>query len=840
MNQTQQMSATPRRGLLDSWQPPPGHYDELRSLDGSVQPHWAHLAGQLDALGREELAARWENGQSILRDHGVTYNATELAGESERPWELDLLPFVMGADEWKRIEAGVVQRAQLLNRILNDIYVGPQLLLRDGFLPPGLVMPNPNFLRACRGVRVPGDVYLHLCSFDLARLSDGQWRVLSSRTQAPSGLGYALENRTIIGRVLPQEFHNCGVRRFGDFFARLRQTLVNLAPSPTAWPRMVFLTPGVHSTAYYEHSLLARFLGITLVEAGDLTVRDRRVFLKTLEGLQRVDVIVRRINDALCDSLELAGESTVGIPGLVEAVRAGNVLVANGLGSGLVEAAALIPQLPTLCRHLMGEDLLLPSVDTFWCGEGGDLSRVLQNLHGMVIKDAYADGAFRTVSGGELNEAALQRLGRRITDRPHTFVGQPRLPLSQVPVLTDRGVVALPIVLRVYAAAHGNSFVVLPGGLAKVSWSPGAVVSGLQVGGGSKDTWILDEPGNVGARIAPIELESRPAQRISSGVPSRLADNLFWLGRYSERLEYLLRLSRAVVGRQLDTASQRSRDERRALCSLVGALQRDAFLTVKPPTENTVGEAVLDLLYNKDIQGGVGDLLRRMHSLVSLVRDRFSGDAWFVLSRLSNHPNVRGTRLPYTVAQAATGEMLTDLAALSGLEMENMTRGIDWRFLDFGRRLERAERISGMLRVGLAVSRSEPAILSPVLEIADSGMTYRRRYFAEPEVDSMLELLLFDSSNPRAVAFQLDSMRAHVNEFPRPGHSGDELPEKLLLEQIIADLVECPVQRLTATRDKGDTTVNEFFDRIGERLLSISKALTQRYINLTPPELYER
>lgn len=830
------IETTSSGSFLNGLQVPVGSYSEVFDSTGATRSHWQKLLTSLDSAGPQGLTDTTEDARRILRDHGVTYNAADQLDEIERPWELDIVPFLIDGEEWKQIEAGAIQRAQLLNTVLNDIYIGPQLLIRDGFIPPGLVYPNPNFLRPCRGVRIPGDVYLHLLAIDIARNPDGSWVVLSDRTQAPSGIGYALENRTIVGRVMPSEFRDCGVQRLDHFFSSFRTTLRELAPSPTAWPRIVFMSPGSRTDAYYEHSLLARFLGITLVESTDLTVRDRRVFLKTLEGLQRVDVIVRRVNDTHCDPLELAGESVTGVPGLVEAVRAGNVMVANGLGSALVESPALIPFLPALARHLLGEELILPSAATWWCGEASEQNRVLSGLDSMIVKNAFVETNRQTFSGTEMSSESRRQLGEDILSRPYEFVGQENLLLSQVPVWTDRGPESRPVVLRIYVAARGDGYHVMPGGLAKVSQSASSPVHGFQVGGSSKDTWVLGLSKYAPDTNRAIELETRPAERLSTGVPSRVADNLFWLGRYSERLENRVHLLRPVLSRLVDSTDPSANVQLTALRALLAQLYSDQ--SGKPPPEDfDIGEAAIALIYDEAQMNGIISLLLRLRHLVPSVRDRLSGTTWRILNRLGRYPGTPSLQIPFPRATATLNDLVVDLAALSGMEMESMTRGIDWRFLNFGRRLERAYNMCGLLQTALNQAADREAVLNPLLEIADSTMTYRRRYFSEPDLASVLELLLIDGSNPRSIAFQLNEMEEHVSAFPAKGSDAEPLREEQVL-LTLRDQLSRPEYRRLVGAFEGNMTgmVDDYFDSLADKFAHLSDALTHRYINLTPPK----
>src|SRR6201996_7237264 len=347
--------------LGEGYTPAEGIYDEMVRAPGVFRPQWDDYIAALSGLGGEELARRWKAARQRIRDNGVTYNVYGDPQGMHRPWSLDAIPILISAAEWRSLETGLIQRATLLNWILADLY-GDQKLLHGGHLPPAIVFGNPGFLRPCHGIRVPDNNYLHILAVDLARSADGQWWVLADRAQAPSGAGYALENRTVLGETFPDLLREFQVERLSSFFRKLRTQLLRLSPAMERNPLIVLLTPGPLNETYFEHSYLAKYLGFTLAQGGDLTVRDSRVFLKTLEGLKQVNVILRRVDDSFCDPIELRSDSFLGVAGLVEAVRAGNVVVANALGSGVVETPSLMPFLPGLSNRFLGERLRLPSV----------------------------------------------------------------------------------------------------------------------------------------------------------------------------------------------------------------------------------------------------------------------------------------------------------------------------------------------------------------------------------------------------------------------------------------------------------------------------------------------
>ena len=755
---------TPWR-LFEGYHPLEGAYDEMVAAPGVLRPHCEGFVRSLEALGQHEFASRWEGAKRSIRENGVTYNIYGDPQGVDRPWELDMVPLLISPAEWTRVETALIQRTTLLNLILADLY-GPRTLLDAGLLPPSLVFSNPAFLRTCHGIRVPHGIHLHLHAVDLARSPDGQWWVLADRTQAPSGAGYALENRIVLGRSLPEAFRDCQVHRLASFFRAQRDTLMALAPQPHDQPKVVLLTPGPFNETYFEHAYLARYLGFSLVEGGDLTVRDRRVFIKTLEGLQPVDVIFRRLDDSFCDPLELRGDSSLGVAGLVEAARAGHVTIANALGSGVIETAAIMPFLPALCRHLLGEDLMLPSVPTWWSGQPSDLQYVLEHLDQLVMKRAFPTEAREPVFGRKLSDREKSLLAAELRARPDHFVAQEQVALSAAPVWHQHRMEPRPVVFRTYVAAAGDSYAVMPGGLTRVSSTHDVPIVSMQRGGGSKDTWVLSEgPVSSVTLLAPAGSPTRP-ERAGSDLPSRVAESLFWLGRYAERAEHAIRLLRSVVARltDLDTSDPR---ELSALLHVLVDLEMlpERFAEHVPLRELEVD--MLSFIFKENPHSGLRRTLNELRRIAAVVRDRLSIDTWRILNQLHQDLRLRHGRVQFDDVLAHLNRMITDLAAFSGMEMENMTRGHGWRFLDVGRRLERAMNSTSLVRKALSAGPSDNAVLEPLLEIADSSMTYRRRYFARPQLSPVLDLLLLDDSNTRAVAFQLAAVSEHIRHLPR-------------------------------------------------------------------------
>ncbi len=834
--------AKPEPHLNREWlyRPGSGFYDEMVDAEGTVRPHWRTLTESLEEMGQAGFARRWQEGRRLIHDNGITYNIYSDPENADRPWTVDPMPLVLDPEEWPAIEAAVIQRATLLNAVLADLY-GGQKLLRDGLVPIELVFPNPSFLRACCGLRVPDNVYLHIFAVDLARSPDGRWWVIGQRTQAPSGAGYALENRLVSARVLPDVFRSAHIDRVAKFFQTYRETLRSLAPGRKDNPRVVLLTPGPYNETYFEHAFLARYLGYTLVEGADLTVRDSRVFLKTLGGLLPVDMIVRRQDDSYCDPLELRSDSMLGAPGLVQAVRSGNVAIANALGSGLVESAAPAGFLPGLCRHILGEELKMPSVATWWCGEKAALSFVAGHLSDLVIKPAFPDPGVQPIFGVRLSGSEKIALVEKIRANPTAYVAQEHVALSTVPVWQDGALRPRHAVLRVFAVASGGSYAVMPGGLTRVTKSLDGLVVSMQSGGGSKDTWVAAGGGGASQlsllQPATVQLD---VSRATFDLPSRVADNLFWLGRYMERVEPVARVVRAILPRLFQEPDTTIMAGLRAAERILAGL---GYIPSQESPEDTLPisleQEALAIIYDGEGRNSLLWNIRQARRVGLLLRDRISADAWRILNQLARQSSPVPPPEPLRIsgAQAVLDHAIGTLSAFSGLVMESMTRGDGWRFLDIGRRMERASQMVDLVRHGLGFEgAADSGQLELLLEIADSSITYRSRYLTSMQADLVVDLLLLDEANPRSLAYQLATLREHVDQLPDSQTLIRRPAEARLALSLITGVQLAEVRELMAEDANGRrSNLESFLNRLSGELWSLNEILTRGYFSHVIP-----
>ncbi len=762
------------RNLLKDYAVPADRYDEMLAAPGEPRPHWEAFVHALAARrGRDATSSRAQAvGDSLaltereIRENGITYNVYADPKGADRLWQIDPLPLLIPPDEWAQIEAGIAQRADLLNRVLADVY-GAQELLASGAVPPSVVFGHSGFLHQAQGIRPPGGVHLFAYAADLARSPDGRWWVVADRTQAPSGSGYALENRLVVSRVFPQLFGEMRVQPLTTFFDSLRDALRQWAPRGDGPPLIGLLTPGPFNETYFEHALLARYLGFTLVEGSDLTVRDGKLWMKTIAGLERVHALLRRQDDDYCDPLELRSDSALGVPGLTDCARRGNVMLANALGAGVLESGALLGYLPRLAEQLLGEPLRLPSVATWWLGEPAALADAWERIDHLIIKPLDRASGEAAVFGSDLSAAEREALHARVSVRPQRYVAQEWVRLSQAPVL-DREAGERPgslrdrlgartVGLRVFAVGTPGGYRVMPGGLARVAGDGDSRVIAMQRGGRAKDTWVLsDGPTSASFSLLSTTVAAQDLVTERGNVSSRAAENLFWFGRYGERCDAIARLLRVALASVQGDATQ-------AGDGIAPALVLAARQHLLDPDDNpTAG-----LLRAATQPGqGLNEALGRLSRVAFNLRDRMSIDHWRALNRLIADPVFRraqGMSLPLTLAWL--DRAVTSMMTLSGFVLDGMTRGAGWRFLSIGRRIERLTQLCAALQVASGEGRASG--LDWLLELADSGMTFRARYTVAPEWLPVLDLLIRDETNPRSLAFQMKGLVEFVDKLER-------------------------------------------------------------------------
>lgn len=758
----------------------PGIPDEYIGQDGVPRAAWTRFFDAFAALAPADIERRFASADRHLREAGVTYRAP---GETaDRLWPLSHLPLIIDETDWRQLTAGIAQRAQLLEMVLRDLY-GEGRLVADGAVPAAAIAGSNEYLRAVCGIKPPGGRYLHLYAADVGRGPDGRWWVLSDRTQAPSGAGYALENRLVLSRAFSNLYKSMNVERVAPFFEAFRDAL--RASADRDDPRIGLLTPGTFNETFFEHATIARYLGFLLVEGDDLAVSGDRIHIRTVAGLKRLDVLLRRVDSNFLDPLELDASSHLGVPGLIDVMRKNGVVVANMPGSGVLEARALLGFLPNLCRRLLSEDLLMPHIATWWCGQKSAREEVLSRLDDFAIEGAYG----RAVPGfpgngpvlsGELSLPERERLRSAISDRGIDFVGQELVRLSTTPTWEQGRITPRPFVLRVFAAATPNGWTILPGGFCRIAEQPDARAVSMGDGARSADVWVVSDKAIPASTLLPAADTVR-IKRIAGVVPSRAADNLFWLGRYLERAEATLRLIRALGTSVRDPGKGTSTAAGGASTALhsVERIQRllVTWGAASQASRTNSAKVAAEALQSAEKFGSALSLLRSAQRTATSLRERLSPDAWQVITEMVERLGEAADDDDDVVSAAELS--LQELASFAGLAQENMNRAAGWRFLEMGRRAERAINTARFARQ-FAYDEAGDEDLDVLLTLVDCQITYRSRYLVGPALAPVRDLAVLDPYNPRSVAFQVAALNEHIASLPSlKEHGLIERPQRL-------------------------------------------------------------
>jgi uncharacterized circularly permuted ATP-grasp superfamily protein/uncharacterized alpha-E superfamily protein len=793
---------------LSRYAPPEGVPDELVGPDGRVRPHWKRLLDTLAGLGRDDLDDRFAAAGRRIRDMGISYR---VHGESkERSWPLSRLPLLLPQAEWREIEAGVAQRAELLDLVL---------LVKEGALPAAAIAGSPEYIRAMAGTTPPGGRWLRFYAAEIGRGPDGRWWVLGDRAQAPSGAGYALENRLVLARTFPRLYRDMKVQRLAPFFRDFRAGLAKAAQQKD--PRICLLTPGPFSETYSEQVNLARYLGFLLVEGADLVTTERKLHVRTIAGLKRVDVVWRRVDADWCDPLELNAASHLGVPGLLDTIRDGNVTIANMPGAGLVESRALLSFLPALARRLLGEDLRLANIATWWCGQDEARDSVLAALDERAIAPAFGEALAgfpgkRVALGSEFDAKGRARLIEAMGARGMDYVGQEVVQLSTTPVWTEEGLAPRPFALRVFAAATAEGWRVMPGGFCRVSDRLDVRAISMGAGARSADVWVLADRPIDNASLLPTS-DDVEIVRMVGDLPSRAADNLFWMGRYLERAEATLRLVRSLCNR-LTEADAPNYSSRQPIERLERLLLAWGAAPAKTP-RLAAAELAHAAAGGSEAPGSALSVARSTRLAASIIRERLSQDIWQLVNRLESRLQELGAGLSSEPELLeSTEQSLHIVAALSGLIDENVNRVAGWSFLDLGKRVERAINACRFVRQ-FADEGATIDSLDTLLELIDSQITYRSRYLAGAALAPALDMAMLDPYNPRSVCFQVRRIDEHLAALPTLRHDGlleqpRRLSVKLRAEIEVEDAVQLDAAKIFT---------------IEQRLMSLADALAARY-----------
>jgi uncharacterized circularly permuted ATP-grasp superfamily protein/uncharacterized alpha-E superfamily protein len=790
-------AASPVARLLAGYKPLPGVADELVDAAGQVRPVWRGFVDYLAKMPAQEMKRRLEQGDQYLRDAGVFFRQYG-EEETERAWPLSHIPVLIHETEWNRISEGLIQRAELLELISADLY-GAQRLVQEGHLPASLVAMSPEWLRPMVGVRPRSGQHLNFIAFEIGRGPDGRWWVLGDRVQAPSGAGFALENRVATTRVFADHYAEANVHRLAGFFRDFRDTMNDLRGDSES--RVGILTPGRLNDTYFEHAYIARYLGFMLLEGEDLTVENGQVMVRTIAGLAPVSVLWRRIDASYSDPLELNEHSKLGVPGLVDSIRRGQLAMVNALGSGVLEMRALLAFMPRLAQALLGEPLKMPNIATWWCGQPSEREHVRKNADRMMIGEALStrmlfDSEDSTLLGSTLEEQDVG-VDDMLEQRGAMLVGQEAVTLSTAPVMSDGLLAPRPMSLRVFLARTPRGWRVMPGGYARVGRTQDATAIAMQRGGSVADVWVVSDKPVRNETLLPSP--AAPYRRArQSELPSRAADNLYWMGRYVERAEGLIRVLRAWHVRLGESGRADSP-------LLAHATRYPGFFGADPA---------------KGVPKDLRVAIAAATASASQVRDRFSVDGWTALNELAESARIELSNIaPGYASVRALGLLLRQITGFSGLVHENMYRFAGWRFLSIGRSLERAVAMASSL-AWFADDQAPEGALDMVVEVGDSVLTHRRLFAVATSRSTVLDLLGCDPDNPRSVLYQLAELKEHIAVLPGATEQGQMSALSRAIMKLHADVAVKTPESLDT-----DTLLG-----IGAELTRVSDVLTTTYL----------
>lgn len=827
-------------------------YDELVDESGNVRPAWRELAAGVGERGRDGLDRLRAMVRGLVDNDGITYIQVDRHGEVVTddegtavpgPWHLDALPLVLSAADWEGLESGLVQRSRLLDAVLTDLY-GARRSITSGVLPAQLLFAHPGYVRAARGIVVPGRHQLFLHGCDVSRGDDGAFMVNADWTQAPSGAGYALADRRVIAHAAPELYERISPRPSSPWAQALRLALLDAAPEAAEEPTVVVLSPGIHSETAFDQAYLAGVLGFPLVESADLVVRDGTLWMRSLGTLKRVDVVLRRVDAEYVDPLDLRPDSRLGVAGLVEALRRGSVTVVNTLGSGVLESAGLARFLPQLAELLLDETPQLTTPPMYWGGIDIERSHLLTKLSSLLIRPV---GGGATVVGPTLSAADRADLAARIEADPAQWVGQELPQFSTAPTnYRSRGLSPGNVGMRLFTVAQRGGYAPMIGGLGYVV-APGDAAYRMNTIA-AKDVWV-HTPQRVTAErtpAVPVDLATAGAIPSPTGVISspRVLSDLFWMGRYAERAESMARLLTVTRERYHEYRYRPDLDESQCVPVLLAAIGSITGTDVGDAADNhemiaTAPTTLWSATADRQRPGSLAQSVERLGLGARAVRDQMSNDTWMVLAGVERavlRPSAVPPQSP-TVAEAylatAQSRTLAGMLALSGVASESMVQDVGWTVMDLGKRIERGLALTALLRTTLTTTRSAPAeraVTESALVVCESSVIYRRRNPGRISVKAVAELLLFDAQNPRSLIYQLERIRSDLR--PLPGSSGSSRPERLVDELTTRLRRLDPADLEEVDADGTRTELAGLLDGVHTGLRDLSAVITAAHLSL--------
>ena len=821
----------------------PNRFDEMLDSKNGVKPHWNDFQNILQKIGLAEFENRYGELKRLLRENGVTYHIYSDSGGLNRPWKLDPIPYLISPKEWVHIEEGLKQRAHLLNLILTDLY-GKKDLLKKGLLPLELIYNHNGFVRQADNIDLNNKMPLTLYGADVVRNSKGGFWVISDRTQAPSGLGYSLENRSVMSRVLPDFFRDVQVRKLSGFTQLYRSAIAEIAALKNDNPKVVLLTPGPHNETYFEHAYVAAFMGYTLAQGDDLVVRDQHVWLKSINGLEKIDVIIRRVDDLFCDPLELREDSHLGVPGLMEVVRKGNVTIANPIGSAVLENPGLMAFLPNICKYYLNESLILPSIATWWCGQKSEMDYVLANLQKMKIKTIYRQDGNSTLSEGHLSTKELELVRQKIISKPYLYVGQEIAEIASTPSFTHNKLEPRFASFRNFLVAHRGLYHCMPGGLTRSSDNKDIFKVSNQLGGYSKDTWVLGAEPAIQLSV-PSFSGTKQVVGQQNTLSSRAAENLFWVGRYVERTKSISRFLNVVID-QLNQGNKTVLEaEKIFIENLLQSLTHltmtyPGFLDSKKATTMLANpfQELMRIVFDAKVSGSLASTLNGLRRAIYAIRDKFSQYTWRAVYKMEQEWSdlEQSPQKNFRSVSNALDNLIIYLSALLEMNRESTTQEYSFLLLDTGRRIEKATLITSLLRSTLTHKYEEAIeyrLMESVLYTCASLNTYRARYRSQLAMQPVIDLLVLDVTNPASLAYQIDMIKKNIHCLPNLIKNPGMVEEQKSIFEAYA-LIKLADASVLATHNV-DSLVREdldiLFSKTSTLLQTVSEQLSNKYFS---------
>ena len=815
------------------------NYDEVLKQNMTINPNWEKLLSNLTQMGTDALISKQTEMDWLMDENGVTYNVYNDPKGMHRSWELNIVPFLIHQKEWETIEKGIKQRSELLNLILKDIY-GKRELIKNGIIPPEVIYAHRGFLRQCDQIQYKTTKNLLIHSADVARGPDGRMWVVNDRTQAPSGMGYALENRYSTSRILPDIFKDIHVKQPSSFFADFNQMLIDAAPQNNENPNIVILTPGPLNETYFEHAYLSSFLGYPLVTGNDLVARGGKIWMKSLKELKQVDVILRRVDDVFMDPLELREDSYLGVAGLLDVVRQGQVTIINPIGSGVLENSGLIPFMNAICKYFFKEELILPQIASWWCGQEKERNYVLNNLTNLVVKRIDRSNRESIYFCEFLKANQLENLKKEILSNPYSFVAQEKISFSTAPDFVKDKLEPRKVMCRLFSIAKNDEYSVMPGGLVRVAPERENLFVSNQRGGVSKDFWIVADEPQTNIQNYSWDNTCRISVSGINDLPSNTAENLYWSGRYLGRALVTARFLRTVLNKMSNEQYNKNKTQSESLLALFqsvtnitstfpGFIGEEGEEALKDPLKE-----IVSLMIDKDVMGSFAQTLSSFNNSYYSLRNLWSKDMWRVfdgIQKIWTRFEKEDDKTTTPALIKVLDRIITRLIAFMGLIEESILveQGLLLYFI--GLQTEQATMNIAKCRSLLVVNyKQQPQyeILEAILTSHESLNIYRYSYRSYLSIENVINLILLDKEYPKSLAYQLRRIQKDIDRLPHSEVTGKATDCQKYISEAnfkisslnIEALLELDVEGVI--RQNLDDALSELSDLLHETSLAVS------------------